>query len=152
MPGVAEQSRSAAVFQQLGQLIGVQGGIQWDDRTSRRNDAEISRDPAWMVVGQNGQTRSASESVLGDPSPDRFGHPADPPIRTTVDVIMTLQFQRGVVRPASGALDKTVVESGHGSWGIYTKSLLTADCAEIAEKAREMFFILFSRRSLRSRR
>jgi hypothetical protein len=53
---------------------------------------------------------------------------------------MALQFQRGVVRPAPGALDKTVVESGHGSWGIYTKSLFTAECAEIAEKAREMFF------------
>ncbi len=37
------------------------------------------------------------------------------------DVIMALQFQRDVVRPALGTFDKAVVEGGHESWGIYTK-------------------------------
>jgi hypothetical protein len=33
-------------------------------------------------------------------------------------VIVTLEFEGDVVRPALGALQKTVIECGHGSWGI----------------------------------
>ena len=50
----------------------------------------------------------------------------------TVNVIVALQFQRNVIRPALGALHKTAIESGHGSWGIYTKKLIPAGRAEVA--------------------
>src|SRR5437879_1920937 len=74
-----------------------------------------------MIVGQDGQPRSAGKSVLCDPASDRLRHPPQFSIGATLDPIGKLQFQRNVLRPALGALDKTVVESGHGSWGIYTK-------------------------------
>src|SRR5712691_2674929 len=74
-----------------------------------------------MVVGQNGQARSVSESVFGDPSSDGFGHAAEFGIRATLDVVVTLEFQCDVIRPAIRAFDKTVVEGGHRSRGIYTK-------------------------------
>jgi hypothetical protein len=41
-------------------------------------------------------------------------------------VIVALQFERDIVRPALGALDKAIVESGHRSWRIYTKIPPTA--------------------------
>src|SRR5947209_8075050 len=36
--------------------------------------------------------------------------------------VAPLEFQGYVVGPALGAVHKAVVERGHGSWGIYTKS------------------------------
>ena len=50
---------------------------------------------------------------------------------------MVLKFERDIVGPALGAFDKTVVEGRHGSWGIYTKNLLTAEHAEAAENKKE---------------
>ena len=120
---VAEQCRGATVFQQCGQLIGVQRGVERDHRTSRRNDSQIRRDPAGMVIRHDGQPRSASESAFSDPSPHGFRHPVKLSIRAALDVIVALDFQRDVVRPALRAFDKPVVESGHESCGIYTKKL-----------------------------
>src|SRR5215831_19505815 len=37
------------------------------------------------------------------------------------EVIVALEFECDVIGPALGAFQKTVVERGHGSWGIYTK-------------------------------
>ena len=70
---------------------------------------------------------------LGDPSSDGLGHPAEFGVGAALDLILALQFERDIVRPALRAFDKTVIESGHESWGIYTKIWLTAECSEIAE-------------------
>ena len=72
------------------------------------------------------------KSVDCDPLPDSFGHTAEFRIAATLHVIVALQFQRNLIRPALGALHKTVIESGHGSWGIYTKKLIPAGRAEVA--------------------
>jgi hypothetical protein len=55
-------------------------------------------------------------------------------VGATLEVIVALNFQSDVVRPTLRAFDKTVVESGHESCGIYTKNLSTAERAETAEK------------------
>ena len=127
VPRVAEQGRAAAVLQQPGQLVGVQSSIERDHRTSRRNSPEICRHPPRMVIRHDGQPRPAHESVLGDPSSDGFGHAAELVVRATLDLIVALKFQCDVFRPALRAFDKTVVESGHETCGIYTKNLLTAE-------------------------
>ena len=129
---IAEQGRAAAVFQQLGQLVGVQSSVERDHRTSRRNDPEIRRHPSRMVIRHDGQPRSSRKSVFADPSSDGFGHPAEFDVGATLDVIVALEFECDIVWPALRAFEKTVVESGHESCGIYTKNLLTAECAEIA--------------------
>src|ERR1700739_2663123 len=100
----------------------MQRGIQRHNRATGSNDPKISGDPARMIIRQDGQPRSASKVFFRDPSTDRFGHAVKLGVSATLDVIVTLQFQGDVVRPALGAFRKTVIEGGHGSWGIYTKS------------------------------
>jgi hypothetical protein len=110
----------------------VQSGIERHDDTSRSDGAKISRDPAGMVIGHDGEAGSAGELVLGDPAADRFGHAAQLSVGTTLQVIMTLQLERDVAWPALGTSEETIVESGHGWWGEYTKKLVAAENADIA--------------------
>src|ERR1019366_9368448 len=51
----------------------------------------------------------------------RFCHAVEFGVGAAFDVIVALQFERDIVRPALGAIDKAVVEGGHSSWRIYTK-------------------------------
>jgi hypothetical protein len=94
-----------------------------------------------MVVCHYGEPRPVRETAFGDPSSHRLSHPAEFGIRTTLEPIAALKLQRDVVGPALRALDKTVVKSGHGSWGIYTKNSYTAETAEIGEKIQEKLLL-----------
>ncbi len=131
--GIAEHGRAAAIFQQLGELVGVQRGVERDYRASRRNNPEIGCHPSGMVIRHDGQPRSPRESLFGDPSSDRFSHAAKFGVGATLDAIIALELQCDVVRPALRAFEKTVVESGHESCGIYTKNQLVAVSAETTE-------------------
>src|SRR5581483_461895 len=71
-----------------------------------------------MVIGQDGKARAAGQVPFRDPSPYRFGPMVKFPIRTAFEMTVALNFERDIVGPALGALQKAVVESGHGSWGI----------------------------------
>jgi hypothetical protein len=77
------------------------------------------------------------EFIFADPAAHRFGHAAEVRVRATLNLVfvIALEFEGDVVRPAFLTLEKAVVESGHASWGIYTKIPFTAECAEIAEDA-----------------
>jgi hypothetical protein len=130
---VAKQRGSAAVFEEFGQLVGVQRGIEWDNRASCGDGSQISCYPPGMVIGHDSQARSARESVFEDPSAHGFGHAAEFGIGAAFNVIVALKFQSDVVRPTLRAFGKTVVESRHGSSGLYTKNVLTAEAAEPAE-------------------
>ena len=61
------------------------------------------------------------ESVFDDPAADGLCHAVKFGIGAAFDVIVALQFERDIVRPTLGAIDKAVVEGGHSSWRIYTK-------------------------------
>jgi hypothetical protein len=61
------------------------------------------------------------EPVFIDPASDGFGHPAEFGIRTALEPVVKLEFECDVVRPSLLAFEKTVVKSGHGSWGVYTQ-------------------------------
>jgi hypothetical protein len=89
-----------------------------------------------MVICHDSEPGSPRESVFIDPSSHRFGHPAEFGVRATLDVIVPLDLESDVIGPALRAFDKTIVESGHESCGIYTKNILTAECAEITGKSR----------------
>jgi hypothetical protein len=65
-------------------------------------------------------------------------------VGTTLDVIVPLDFEGSVIRPATGAFDKTVVEGGHESCGIYTKKRLTAEHAEIGESIKMLLSCFLS--------
>src|SRR5580658_1562242 len=86
-----------------------------------------------MVIRQDGQPRCAGESVFVDPPSDGFSHPAQLGIGAAVNLVVALEFERDVVRPSLLALEKAVVESGHGSWGIYTKNSFTAEFAGVGK-------------------
>src|ERR1035437_5749539 len=69
------------------------------------------------------------ECPYRNPSAHRFRHAAQFGVGATFEMIVTLQFQRDIVRPALGAFNKAIVEGGHWSWRIYTKACRTAGCA-----------------------
>ena len=89
-----------------------------------------------MVIRHDGQARSALEICFRDPASHRFGHPAKLGIGATLDLIVALEFERNIVRPALLALDKAVVKSGHGSmWNIHEK-VTTAETAGMSRGKR----------------
>src|SRR5580693_8595113 len=90
-----------------------------------------------MVIRHNSQPRSASQSVFRNPSAYGFRHLVKLGVGAALDVIVALDFQSDVIRPALRAFDKTIVESGHESCGIYTKKLrCTTYCpAQLRKKA-----------------
>src|ERR1700733_7911827 len=69
-----------------------------------------------MVICHDGEARPPRESVFRDPSPDGFCHTSEFCVRAALDLVMSLEFQCDVVRPALCAFDKAVVEGGHGLW------------------------------------
>ena len=114
----------AAVFQKLRDLIVVQGGVERNSGTAGGNDSQVGGDPARVVIGENGETRTAGKLLFRDPATHRFGHASNFRVRTTFEVVVALEFKRNIVGPALGAFDKAIVERGHWSWRIYTKSAL----------------------------
>ena len=56
------------------------------------------------------------------PAAHRFGHAAEFRVGAAFEMIVALKLERNILRPALGAFDKAIVEGGHGSWRIYTKS------------------------------
>src|SRR5947209_18488980 len=119
---VAKDSRRAAVLQKLRNLVGMQGSVERHDHAARSNRSQISRHPSRMIVGKQRHPRTAWELLLRDPPAHGFGHPPEFRVGAGFNVVATLEFQGYVVGPALGAVHKAVVERGHGSWGIYTKS------------------------------
>src|SRR5581483_7048731 len=100
----------------------MQGSVQRDNHTTRCNRSQIGSHPAGMVIRKNGQPRAWWKFLLGNPPAYGLGHPAQLRIRAAFVLIAALKFQGYVAGPARGAIHKAVVERGHGSWGIYTKS------------------------------
>src|SRR5579864_2300331 len=115
---VYEHGRCSAVFQKFDDLVVMQSRVQRNRNAARRDDAEISRDPSRVVVGKDREPRSGSEIVFSDPAPDGLGPALQFTVGAAFEVVVTLEFECDVIRPALGALQKTVVERGHGSWGI----------------------------------
>src|ERR1700693_3849620 len=81
-----------------------------------------------MVIRHDGQSRSTCESVFLDPSPDGFCHAAKLGVRTALNLIVALEFERDVVRPSLLTLEKAIVEGGHGR-GEYTRKPFLPPCA-----------------------
>jgi hypothetical protein len=71
-----------------------------------------------MVIRQNRQARSAGDSILDNPSPHGFGHPPQFGVTAALEVVVALNLQSNILRPALGTLDKTIVERWHGLWAI----------------------------------
>src|ERR1700751_5387672 len=126
---VYEYRRSPAVFEKFHDLVVMQGRIQWNRNAARGDDTEVSRDPARMVVGKDGKPRSGSEIVFRDPAPDGLGPALQFTVGAAFEVVVTLEFECDVIRPALGALQKTVVERGHGSWGILQEKGTRTQCS-----------------------
>src|SRR6266496_815613 len=113
---ITKNGRRATILEKLGDLIIMQGGVEWNGSAARGNDSQISRDPARVVIGENGKPRSAGELVFSNPPAHRLGHAVKFGIRAALHVVVALQFQCDVIGPALGALDEAIVEGGHWSW------------------------------------
>src|SRR5438270_6948587 len=95
-----------------------------------------------MVVGKDGKSRSAGKALRRDPPTYRLRHAPQLGVGAVLDVIVTLKLEGDIVRPALGALDKTVVKSGHEKTGMgrgeYTRKAVHAArvCLDGAVSAR----------------
>ncbi len=77
-----------------------------------------------MIVGQDGDACAGGEcglvdSLFSDPSfvnpaADGFGHVVEFGVGVALDLVLALEFDGDIVRPALGAFDETIVERGHG--------------------------------------
>ncbi len=119
---ITKQGGGTAVFQQLGQLVGMERCVERHDGASGGDNTQINCHPPRMVICHDGQPRSACEPVFVDPSSDGFCHAAEFGVSATLKLIVSLKFKRDIVRPSLLAFEKAVIEGGHGSWGIYTKN------------------------------
>src|SRR5580693_9341296 len=115
---VAKQQRTPAILQQLRNLVGMKSGIEWDRRASAGDDAQVSRDPARMIVSQNCDAGVPRELLFSQPVANRLRHLSKFGVGVAFNPVPPLDFERNVIRPALGALAKAVVERGHGSRGI----------------------------------
>lgn len=107
----------------------MERGIEGDDAAACGDCSQVHGDPTGMVIGEETDAR-ARESIFGCPASDGFGHAAESGVGVTIELIEALQFDGGIVRPALRAFYETVIESGHGSRRIYTKSMLNAEASE----------------------
>src|SRR4029077_14766554 len=105
---------------ELGDLVGVKGGIERDGGVARGDDSEIGGHPARRVVGQNGDAGASTQLLLGHPAADRFGHFASLCEGVALDLVLALDFERYVLRAALLGFNKLIIESGHEGRGKYT--------------------------------
>jgi len=101
-------------------LVGVQGSVERNGGAAGCDYTQEHGDPAGMIVGQNNHPRTRLKSIRGQPGTDRLGHVPQLGIGAALDPIAALDFQGDVFRPALDALDKAIVESGHGFAGNIT--------------------------------
>src|SRR5579872_3304954 len=105
----------------------MERGVERNNGAPGCDGSEIYGDPAGVVVSQESQAGAAGKSIFGRPTPDGFGHAAEFGVGVTLKLIVTLQLDSGIVRPALRAFYEAVIESGHGKVGMgrgeYTRKL-----------------------------
>src|SRR5271167_4840637 len=114
---VTKQQGTTAVFQQFGYLPGLKSGVERNRRISAGDDAQISRDPAGMIVSENGNAGAGRKGLFPEPAANRLRHPPKFGVAVALDPVATLDLESNLVRPALRTLAKAVVEGGHGSAG-----------------------------------
>ena len=110
---VHEQERGTAILQQLGDLVGLESGIEGHGSVAAGENAEIRRYPAWAVVGQNGAA-AAGHRRCRQMNCNCFRHGPQFGIAVAVQrPALALELDRGVLREALSRLPEALVEIRH---------------------------------------
>jgi hypothetical protein len=112
---VGYKERRAAVLEEFGDLVGVEGGVERDRSVAGGDRPQVGGDPAGMVVGKDGDACARRQFLVGQPAADGFGHLASFGVSVAFDLVVALDFERDVLRPALFGFDELVVERGHGT-------------------------------------
>ncbi len=64
MPSVNEQNAAAAIFEQSGDLLGLERSVQRHRNVSRAERAQVGCHPPRTIAGQHGTARAALNTVL----------------------------------------------------------------------------------------
>src|SRR5579863_6729423 len=120
MPHIAEQQGSAAVLEQLRNLICMKRRVQRNRRTTGRDDAKVRSNPARMIVSQNRNSCAGLKPALREPAANALRHSPRFVVSLAFHAVTALNFQRNVVRPARCALAEELVEGRHGPAEKYT--------------------------------
>ncbi len=110
---ISHQQGSATVFEELGDLVGVESGIERYSRVAGGNGAQVRRYPARVVVGKDGDARAGREILFCQPAAHGFGHLARFRVCIALHLVVALDFEGNVLGSALLGFDKLVVESGH---------------------------------------
>ena len=120
MLDIGDEQGSATVFEEFGDLVGVEGGVEGNGSVAGGDDAQVGGNPARVVVGEDGDARAGGELLLREPAPHGFGHLAGLGVGVALDLVLALDFEGDVLGAALFGFDKLVVESGHERRGKYT--------------------------------
>src|ERR1700690_3018506 len=120
MPPIAKQQGTAAILEELCNLIRVKRRVQRNGRTTSRDNAKVRGDPTRMVVGQDRNSRARLKPVLCQPAADALRHAPRLGVSVALHPVAPLNFQGDIVRPALSAFAKEFVEGWHGPAGKYT--------------------------------
>src|SRR5580692_12318484 len=120
MPHIAEQQGSAAVLEQLRNLIRIKRRVQRNRRTTGGDDAKVGGNPARMIISQNRNPCARLKPALREPATDALRHAPRFVVSVAFHAVTALNFQSNVVRPARSAFAEEFVEGRHGPAGKYT--------------------------------
>ena len=58
---IGDEQGCATVFEEFGDLVGVEGGVERNSGAPGGDGSQIGGHPAWMVVGEDGYPRARGE-------------------------------------------------------------------------------------------
>src|SRR6185436_4509745 len=120
----------------LPNLVRMVCGIKRHSHATGCDDPEISCHPPRMVVGKDGYSRPRRYAVGEQPGGKRLRHPTQFRVGVALDSLSPLDFNRYILRPAFGALDKSLVKGRHWLGELYSKT------ASIPRQGAEPRFLL----------
>src|ERR1700686_1411012 len=111
---VAKQQRSAAIHQQLLDLVRMKSGVEWNRGPSRGDDSQVGRHPPRMVRRQNRHSRIPRDACRKPVRP-ALRHPGQFGKRNPLHRLVPLNLKRNVVGKFPGRFLKPLVEGWHES-------------------------------------
>ena len=115
---VANEQEAAAIAKKFGDLVRMVGSVQGHGCSAGGDNAQVRRYPTRMIICKDGHASAWIESAVQQRCANGFRHAAQLGIAVTFNSIRPLYFNREILRPALGAFDESIVESGHVRNGI----------------------------------
>src|ERR1700674_1500283 len=106
MSHIAKQQRTAAILEELRNLIRMKRCVQGNRGTTGRDNAEVSDDPTRVVIGQDRNPSARLKSAVCQPAADAFRHAPRLSVGFALHQVAPRNLERNIVGPALSAFAK----------------------------------------------